>query len=423
MKRYRSLCVIISVVLTLSYNLRDSYSNPGVLLVPLAGAISLGVVGASTYISQHPNLVGDITNQGTNLAVNAFAYNAAYGSLTAGFVYAVGTTLQADGVAFNNALTATASGMYQNLKNAINSTLTPVANTGTVDQTGQVYHDNSGNAFKILGPWQYVGINSSYTSSTAPFLSWVGQPHLQSATVGVLYVDKGLYTDQYHEQYYVYNCPIVADAIDPVTPQQNNPPVAGAMAPAIAAVPAARQDLANFIAAQPGVMKPTDPAPTAQQTNTQLAQSAIAALNNSVTGVQQIAAANPTNVDAQIAAQNATAAQAQEVADEQAKANPQTMGPYTGTGAKLDFSEWQGIKTQIQACLPVAYFSSLLGYVSAFNSIGNAPVFQLPFGKFGTMVCDLSIFNPVVLTFKIMIVLFFNVAMTLVTIRLWSTWG
>ena len=99
-----------------------------------------------------------------------------------------------------------------------------------------------------------------------------------------------------------------------------------------------------------------------------------------------------------------------------------TPSEYTSNGDGIDFSGWKGIPNLVASKMPTKYTSQLLSIASSFSSSGTAPVFTLTMMGHSFNV-DLSIFDPVASVIRIMITLFFNVAIGLAIIRLWSRWG
>ena len=95
---------------------------------------------------------------------------------------------------------------------------------------------------------------------------------------------------------------------------------------------------------------------------------------------------------------------------------------YSSDGSEIDFSGWYEIPNLVNSKMPTKYTSQILSIASSFSSSSTAPVFTLTMMGHSFNV-DLSIFDPVAVVIRIMITLFFNVAIGLALIRLWSRWS
>jgi hypothetical protein len=95
---------------------------------------------------------------------------------------------------------------------------------------------------------------------------------------------------------------------------------------------------------------------------------------------------------------------------------------YASNGDGIDLSGWKSLPNLISSKMPTKYTSDILSIVSSFSSAGTPPVFTLTIMDHPFDV-DMAIFDPVAVIIRVMIILFFNVAIGLVLIRLWSRWG
>lgn len=121
------------------------------------------------------------------------------------------------------------------------------------------------------------------------------------------------------------------------------------------------------------------------------------------------AAAGAANNAAAAAAADAAAAAA---AEAQTAASVAAGLPAKPSKNVVDFAPMRNLKDVLENTYPFNLPSSVVGYFSAFNGVGAAPVFDLPMPLGQTIHCDLSFFNPVAALIRYLVGMLTTVGIT-----------